>query len=106
MTSDDSAGHPSGTGRKEERVELHVEVPLRKAGYHSGQAELADISSSGARVIAAERLVEGETVWLRFPGLEAIPARVAWTQEWTAGLEFQRPLHPAVLDMLLARLRR
>jgi hypothetical protein len=40
-------------------------------------------------------------VWLRLPGLESLHARVVWMRGHLLGGEFVRPLHPAVLDMIV-----
>ena len=45
-----------------------------------------------------------EIVWVKFEGLEALEAMVCWVDGFAAGLEFQRPVHPAVFDVLLQRL--
>jgi PilZ domain len=92
-------------GRKAARIELQTQAGLRQLGYRPKKIELLDISNLGCRVEMAEQLTLGESVWLRLPGLESIHAHVAWTRDWTAGLEFAKPLHPAVLEMLLARLK-
>ena len=42
---------------------------------------------------------------IKFEGLEAMDAEVCWVQGFQAGLRFERPIHPAVFDLLLARLR-
>jgi hypothetical protein len=33
-------------------------------------------------------------------------ARVRWVDNYVAGLKFERPMHPAVFDLLLQRLDR
>jgi hypothetical protein len=40
-------------------------------------------------------------IWLRLPGLESLHARVVWQRGHLVGGEFVRPLHPAVLDMIV-----
>ncbi len=91
--------------REGERIQVHVEVEFRKAGYHKSTMDLQDLSRSGCKVELVERVLPGETVWIKLPGLDSISARVAWSRDWVAGLEFSTPLHPAVFDMLVARLR-
>jgi hypothetical protein len=36
-------------------------------------------------------------------GLEALESLVCWVDGFTAGVEFQKPLHPAVFAMLVTR---
>jgi hypothetical protein len=45
-----------------------------------------------------------ERVWVKFDGLEAVPAFVCWIEGAEAGLEFERPIHPAVFELLLKRI--
>ena len=48
-------------------------------------------------------LESGARVWLRLPGLESVPARVAWSQYGRAGLTFDHPYHPAVVERIVSR---
>ena len=43
---------------------------------------------------------------VRLPGLEASHARVVWAEGQYVGCAFIRPLHPAVLEMIVANSRR
>ncbi|MEO7365355.1 MAG: hypothetical protein ABIW03_03460 [Sphingomicrobium sp.] len=45
-----------------------------------------------------------EIVWVKFEGLKSLEAVVSWIDGFAAGLEFQRPVHPAVFEVLLQRL--
>ena len=104
MAGSDDGGEKGRSERKAPRVPLPTEVTLRRYGYNAWKVKVLDASITGCRVEALERLVEGETVWLKMPGIDSIQARVAWAKDWNAGLEFATPLHPAVFDMLRARL--
>jgi hypothetical protein len=44
-----------------------------------------------------------ERVWLKFDGLEALESDVCWLEGSTLGVEFSRPLHSAVFNMLVDR---
>ena len=46
-----------------------------------------------------------ERVWIKFDQLNAIEAMVCWTTGFNVGLEFERPIHQAVFEMLLVRLK-
>jgi hypothetical protein len=91
--------------RKAVRVNLRTFVHLRKAGYHRTEVTLLDVSAVGCRVDLPERVTAGETVWVTLPGLQPIETRVAWARDWTAGLQFENPLYPAVFEALVERLR-
>jgi hypothetical protein len=51
-----------------------------------------------------ERLRLGEGVWIKFEGIEPQHATVFWVEPPAAGLQFDRPMHPAVFDSLIRRL--
>ena len=80
------------------------EVRVRRIGGFSFQAGLWDVSSDGCRIELIEECATGEDVIARFPQLEPMGAWVRWTLGVTAGVEFMRPIHPAVFKFLLARL--
>lgn len=42
---------------------------------------------------------------IKFEGIETVQAEVCWIDGFIVGLRFERPFHPAVFDLLLARLR-
>lgn len=77
---------------------------VRRIGGFSFDLELENVSTSGCRVEMVEECATGEDVITRFPQLEPLGGWVRWTLGTTAGVEFIRPIHPAVFDALLARL--
>ena len=101
-TGGKSAKTPSP--RKSVRVGLAAEVSLRRSGQKNYRANVYDISQHGCKVEFVERPALDEMVWIKFEGLEAIEALVCWVDDFAAGLEFQRPVHPAVFEVLLERL--
>jgi hypothetical protein len=64
-----------------------------------------DASSHGCKVEFVERPEMQECVWVRFEGLEPLEAHVRWLEGHCAGLQFSRPIHPAVFDLMAERLR-
>ncbi len=79
--------------------------PLIPAMYRRGvlraKVTLSDLTCFSARIDSMETLQPGMTVWITLPGLEARQARVDWTTGFTAGLRFEAPFHPAILDAVL-----
>lgn len=61
------------------------------------EVAVVDLSVGGCGIRTSIELERGARVWIRLPGLEAAPARVAWCGEGRAGLHFDHPLHPAVV---------
>ena len=44
-----------------------------------------------------------DRVWVKFDGLEALEGRVCWVDGFTGGVEFEKPIHPAVFETLIAK---
>jgi len=80
------------------------ELRVRRIGGFNFQAGLKDVSTDGCRIELIEECEPGEDVIARFPQLEPLGAWVRWTLGATAGVEFMRPMHPAVFKFLLTRL--
>lgn len=86
------------------RVPANSEVTLRRLGHPNFQVNLRDISPVGCRIDLVERPAVGESLHIKFDGLEVIECTVRWIDGYIAGLAFARPFHPAVFDILLVRL--
>ena len=78
---------------------------MRRRGTRGFRVDVSDISLDGCRAQFVERPGLNEMVSIRFDGLEAMPAVVCWVRGFDVGLEFDRPIHPAVFEMLVARLK-
>jgi hypothetical protein len=62
---------------------------------------VSDLSVTGCKIDAIYlSLAAGDHVTLRPEGLQALPANVIWCSGSSAGLLFESPLHPAVLNNL------
>ena len=92
-------------GRKAERVQLQADIDFRRTGEHRWRVNIYDISPQGCRVEVPVRVKPEDTIWISLPGLETIQARVCWVKGWVAGVEFERPLHQAVFEMVEQRMR-
>lgn len=51
-----------------------------------------------------ERPKLDELVWVKIDGLQSLEAMVCWIRGFEIGLEFERPIHPAVFEMLVKQL--
>lgn len=93
------------TPRSQNRKPLEpIEVRIRRLGQFNYNVRIFDLSPDGAKIEVVERPRIGETIMVKFDGLEVLPATVRWIDDFIVGIKFNRPLHPAVLDLLLARL--
>lgn len=91
--------------RNAQRIETRATVTFRRVGHSKFQVDVHDVSQHGCRVETVERPAIGEQVLIKFDGLEPIESRVRWVERHSAGVEFDRAIHPAVFDMLAARLK-
>lgn len=96
---------PPPTPRRALRKPVRIQATLRRQGETKFNAHVADLSESGFRVESHYVIPMGAQVWLTLPGLAAIPATVAWSSGNSLGCRFDTPLHPAVLDRVIAAAR-
>ena len=89
--------------RNATRVTVELDAGLRQRGAAAVAAHILDLSTHGFRVETHLGLEVGSPIWLRLPGLEASLAQVMWCEGNLVGCAFDRPLHPAVLDLILRR---
>ena len=91
--------------RKSQRITTAAEVTMRRLGSANYRLSVSDLSPHGCKVELVERPAVGERVLIKFEGLEVLDAEVCWVDGYTAGLRFERPMHPAVFELLVERLR-
>lgn len=106
LSTEMNFGRPTRRNRKAERTPVSFGAALRQRGASGITVQITDLSTDGFRVATHLQLVVGTDVWLRLPGLEASHARVVWAKGQSVGCAFIRPLHPAVLEMIVANSRR
>ena len=86
--------------RKSARLNVDAKIVLRRAGHSKYLAGVYDVSPEGCKIEFVERPQLDELVWVKFDGIEALEAYVCWIVGSSAGLQFRRPIHPAVFKML------
>lgn len=91
--------------RRSERISLEAEVSLRRLGHKAYPIRVTDLSPDGCKVALVQRPSIEERMLLKFDGLEALDAEVCWVEGFNAGLRFDKPMHPAVFELLIERLR-
>jgi hypothetical protein len=93
----------SANGRKSERTHVEIGAGLRQRGASGVTVQILDLSTHGFRASTHLDLQPGSDVWLKLPGLEALHAKVAWANAHFVGCAFEKPLHPAVLNMVVRK---
>ena len=91
--------------RTSPRLTLQAQVQLRGEQRHSHTVTIRDLSTNGCCLDVVYRVKLDERMWVKLPGIEPIEAFVCWENEFTAGVDFVAPLHPAVLKMLTQKLK-
>ena len=89
--------------RRSQRVAVDMSAGLRQRGASGVSVRVLDLSPHGFRAGTHLELAIGTDVWLRLPGLEPYHAIVAWQEGHYIGCAFERPLRPAVLDMIVRK---
>lgn len=84
------------------RHDVSIVAVLRRQGQSRFEARIEDLSETGFRVGSHFDMPVDSMVFLTLPGLAPVPARVAWSSGSSLGCQFHTPLHPAVLDRVLA----
>lgn len=91
--------------RLTERSYADGQISMRRLGSFGFELPVRDLSPVGCRVELVEQVSAKDHVITRLPGLEPFGATVMWSDERCAGIRFNRPIHPAVFELLLERLR-
>jgi len=89
--------------RKAQRVRVSLGAGLRQRGASGVPVRITDLSTHGFRIETHLQVYAGTKFWVRLPGLESSPATVVWATGFCVGCTFDRPLHPAVLDLVVNR---
>lgn len=93
---------PGGDLRRALRKAVRLTGQLRDRGSTKFAIDVVDLSTTGFRAETIARLHEGALVWLTLPGMAGLEARVAWVDHRRCGCWFTQPLHPAVLERIVA----
>ena len=80
--------------RREPRVELSADIPLRELGASAVDARLINISSHGFMAETKDDISAGSRVWLTLPGVTRVNALIVWAQGGRIGGEFAEPIDP------------
>ena len=86
------------------RQSLQVSIEIRRAGYTESRAELLNLSRTGFQIDTGLNIGEGQRLTIYLPGLQSLPARVVWRNDFRVGCTFENPISDYVYDSLLRRL--
>lgn len=87
--------------RIEDRKPVAMQGAMRTARGARQDVTVANLSATGCRIESLYLQLEaGDKIFLRPEGLEGRACTVMWSNERAAGIKFDSPFHPAVLDNL------
>jgi hypothetical protein len=88
--------------RKSLRTNVRAAVEVRQPGNPKYRVLVHDLSPHGCKLDLVERPTLDQLILIKFIGLEVMESLVCWVDGFTAGVEFKKPLHPAVFSMLVS----
>lgn len=89
--------------RHDRRTAVEVGADLRSQLQPYGPVGILDLSRTGLRLEGCGLCDVRVRTMIRLPTLATLPITMVWHHHDQFGFRFERPLHPAVLDLLVAR---
>lgn len=86
--------------RQSMRAPVSLDARVGRGGLDRALCRVVDLSLDGARLQTYSALRAGMRIWLTLPKVGHRPARVAWANDFEAGLEFMIPLSDDEFDLL------
>jgi hypothetical protein len=87
--------------RRSHRLALVLPARCRSRSGFVDQVVISDISEGGCRIDSLGLVLGvGDMVVVRPEGIEGLCGVIRWTKGHSAGIEFDRPLYPAVVEHL------
>jgi hypothetical protein len=89
---------PRTEQRRSDRVDLSkpASVRVREGGRESGVVE--NLSAGGCAICSSGFYPVGATVFVSIASFQPFTGRVVWRDDGRIGVEFDRPLHQAIVD--------
>jgi len=92
---------PPAEADQEQGIALNLPARVRE-GTRRWQIDVASITTRSVAFDSFAALRIGSLLWIVLPGLEGWPARIVSVEGYRFTCEFTQPLHPAVLERVLA----
>jgi hypothetical protein len=89
--------------RRSTRQAASIPALLRRPGRRAHMTTASDLSPHGCKCEFIDRPSISDLMWIKFDCLEALQCKVSWVEGSSVGLQFIRPLHEAVFEMLMHR---
>lgn len=92
--------------RSSEREAVTAEIFVRQSNTQLFRTTLSDLSVTGFKMQSCTSLDTDKLVFVTLPGLQTLGAHIRWAHYNDYGCEFTAPLHAAVLQHIVAVLRK
>ena len=89
--------------RREPRLDVTAEIPLRPLGETAVEARLLNISSRGFMAETKALIRPGSRIWVTLPAVGRVNALVVWAQSGRIGGELAEAIDPLAVFEAAAR---
>lgn len=88
--------------RRAPRAPVSLDAKVGRGGLDRALCKVVDLSTHGAKIETYSAIRRDSIIWLTLPHVGHWAARVVWSSDFEAGLEFQIPLSEDEFEMLVA----
>lgn len=88
--------------RRAPRAPVSLDAKVGRGGLDRALCKVVDLSTHGAKIETYSELRRDSVIWLTLPHVGHWAARVVWSNDFEAGLEFQIPLSEDEFEALIA----
>lgn len=88
--------------RRAPRAPVSLDAKVGRGGLDRALCKVVDLSTHGAKIETYSEIRRDSVIWLTLPHVGHWAARVVWSNDFEAGLEFQIPLSEDEFEALIA----
>jgi hypothetical protein len=88
--------------RRSMRAPVSLDAKIGRGGFDRALCKVTDVSLHGARIQTYSEVRANSSIWLALPNIGHVAARVVWSSDFEAGLEFHTALTPEAFETLTA----
>ena len=94
---------PVPDDRREDRFQIVLRGHCSDGAGRRSSAEITELSAHGCKVKTTPILLENDAfVWIKLGNRDPLRGQVRWHKGDLAGVRWEYPLHPAILDHIYA----
>jgi len=87
--------------RRAPRAPVSLDAKVGRGGLDRALCKVVDLSTHGAKIETYSEIRRDSVIWLTLPHVGHWAARVVWSNDFEAGLEFQIPLSEDEFEALV-----